>query len=1017
MRVVRGPDWRWGEQDGGAGHAGTVVEVGRPGSSTTPDRTVVVQWDAGARTNYRVGYQAAYDLRLLDNAPVGVKHPNHICDGCKRQAISGMRWKCSSCFDYDLCTTCYMADKHNLDHPFLRFDIVTSKGVDVGQRKTAEKLPLQGIFVGAKVIRGPDWDWGNQDGGEGKCGRVTEIRGWDNESGRSVANVTWLCGSTNVYRVGHKGKVDLKVLWPATNGHIYTFHLPVLGKQEVECGSGNEVGISSSPRPLPFSVGERVRVVVPVEDLRAMQEGHGGWNHKMAEFLDKVGVVHRITDKGDVRVQYEGYATRWTIHPQALARVTPYAPGDMVTVISDAAKVKEHQKGHGEWIEYMKSALGKTGVVARVYPDGDLRVNVEGKTWTFNPLCVTLEPQTTPFVSPPTSDHDNNNRTTDQQQEQHQQPQENEMGSTTGQTAAGNGPLSSILQQLMEPEQDSTVVDHMVREAAQGHTQALSTLLSTHPDKVDGKSSGKTCLQVACHQGHMDIVRLLLHHKASLDIADDDGDLALHYSAFGNQPEIMELLLRKNASINVVNKGRCSALHVAVNKQHSACVKVLIKYNCDINIQDSYGDTALHDAIGKESIEILELLGNSPNLDLTLRNKRGFNVLHHAALKGNNFAAEKLLLRSRQFVDVRKEDGFAALHLAALNGHRQVAETLITMGQASIDITNKKGQTPLLLAVSQGHCGVAELLVESGADIHVCDEDGETALHLALLKTSSTPPPQAHPPHAPIIMQILNDIRERGFKNVSLALACYLAQKGCSVTAANSRSKTPLDLINDTNTIDLLQSYTTQASGGSLARVDMDLKALDLAAESIRHQSLAGPSTDSSHSTAVLVRPQSQSQPVSPAKMTGEPSRVSPTPQQPMNDCNAEKVEESFGDCSICLECPAEVVFEPCGHCVTCEDCSGRVKKCFQCRAVVMSKITKDGRTVSSKSRQPSAERLKYLETKIAEIEEAHCCSICMERRRNVAFLCGHGACVICAHTLKTCHMCRKPISKKINLY
>ncbi|KAK7069621.1 hypothetical protein SK128_014095, partial [Halocaridina rubra] len=75
------------------------------------------------------------------------------------------------------------------------------------------------------------------------------------------------------------------------------------------------------------------------------------------------------------------------------------------------------------------------------------------------------------------------------------------------------------------------------------------------------------------------------------------------------------------------------------------------------------------------------------------------------------------------------------------------------------------------------------------------------------------------------------------------------------------------------------------------------------------------------------------------------------------------------------------------------------------------------GRTISSKVRQPSAERLRYLESKIAEIEEAHCCSICMERRRNVAFLCGHGACVICAQTLKTCHMCRKPISKKINLY
>lgn len=42
-------------------------------------------------------------------------------------------------------------------------------------------------------------------------------------------------------------------------------------------------------------------------------------------------------------------------------------------------------------------ALGKTGVVARVYPDGDLRVNIEGKTWTFNPLCVSLAPRTAEY--------------------------------------------------------------------------------------------------------------------------------------------------------------------------------------------------------------------------------------------------------------------------------------------------------------------------------------------------------------------------------------------------------------------------------------------------------------------------------------------------------------------------------------------------------------------------------------------------------------------------------------------
>lgn len=60
---------------------------------------------------------------------------------------------------------------------------------------------------------------------------------------------------------------------------------------------------------------------------------------------------------------------------------------------------------------------------------------------------------------------------------------------------------------------------------------------------------------------------------------------------------------------------------------------------------------------------------------------------------------------------------------------------------------------------------------------------------------------------------------------------------------------------------------------------------------------------------------------------------------------------------------------------------------------------------------------MRYLECKIAEIEETHGCSICMERRRNVVFLCGHGACAKCADTLKTCHMCRKTITKKIPIY
>ena len=76
LRVVRGPNWRWGDQDGGEGHVGTVIEVQRAGrrddsESTKTPCVVTVQWDCGNRCRYRCGIEDKYDLRVIDSAPAG----------------------------------------------------------------------------------------------------------------------------------------------------------------------------------------------------------------------------------------------------------------------------------------------------------------------------------------------------------------------------------------------------------------------------------------------------------------------------------------------------------------------------------------------------------------------------------------------------------------------------------------------------------------------------------------------------------------------------------------------------------------------------------------------------------------------------------------------------------------------------------------------------------------------------------------------------------------------------------
>ncbi len=72
-------------------------------------------------------------------------------------------------------------------------------------------------------------------------------------------------------------------------------------------------------------------------------------HHKL---IDKIGMVHRVTDKGDIRVQYEGNENRWTIAPNALIKVPGYSLGDYVRIINDEELVRSLQKVR--WTDSMK---------------------------------------------------------------------------------------------------------------------------------------------------------------------------------------------------------------------------------------------------------------------------------------------------------------------------------------------------------------------------------------------------------------------------------------------------------------------------------------------------------------------------------------------------------------------------------------------------------------------------------------------------------------------------------------
>ncbi|XP_070396525.1 E3 ubiquitin-protein ligase MIB1 isoform X1 [Dermacentor albipictus] len=1065
-RVIRGPDWKWGKQDGGDGHLGTVRNF-------ESSEEVVVVWDNGTAANYRCS--GTYDLRIVDSAPTGIKHEGTMCDTCRQQPIFGIRWKCAECSNYDLCSMCYHGDKHQLRHRFFRITNPGSERALMEPRRKSKKMGVRGMFPGARVVRGVDWQWEDQDGGNGRRGKVTEIQDWSAASPRSAAYVVWDNGAKNLYRVGFEGMADLKVVNDAKGGTVYRDHLPLLGEQ----GPGRSGGVG-------FQVGDQVNVDLDLEIVQSLQHGHGGWTDGMYECLGTTGTVIGVDEDHDIVVSYPS-ANRWTFNPAVLTRVNTaptastssasgsgagdsassqqFAVGDLVQICSDLERIKILQRGHGEWAEAMAPTLGKIGRVQQIYHDNDLKVEVCGTSWTYNPLAVT------------------------------------KMSSDGAVAGVSSGErLSALLKKLFENHVSGDVNEELVKAAANGDAQKCEEILK-HPEaNVNGVFASHTALQAASQNGHVEVVKILLRHNADVEIEDKDGDRAVHHTAFGDEPSVMELLARAGADLNARNKRRQTPLHIAVNKGHMGVVKTLLDLGCHPSLQDCEGDTPLHDAISKKRDDMLTLLLDH-NADITLTNNNGFNALHHAALRGNPSAMRTLLAKLPRpwIVDEKKDDGYTALHLAALNNHVEVAELLIHQGHANMDLQNVNLQTPLHLAVERQHAQIVRHLVREGCNLNIPDKDGDTPLHEALrhhtlsqlrhlqdmqdvtkagggrLSTAAGSTSTAGN------LELLMGLGSQGAdKKSSASIACFLVSNGAELYIKNKKGQAPLDLCPDPNLCNALVKCRKDKSGSqmltpSTSPQPSEQEALEdcIVCSDMKRDTLFDPCGHIA--TCALCAPR-----VKKCLLCKEPVLA------------RTKVEE----CVVCSDKKASVLFKPCSHMCACEGCAALMKKCVQCRAQIdkvvpfivccggtatklldfgaqeafigqdfavatkslgaeetetkkkvvnlrgpmtksdiplnISKFPVDkndnshsasirpggpGPLMNNGAHDNTVHDFQKLQQQLQDIKEQTMCPVCLDRLKNMIFLCGHGTCQMCGDRMSECPICRKAVEKRILLY
>ncbi|XP_066260387.1 E3 ubiquitin-protein ligase MIB1 [Euwallacea similis] len=1004
-RVIRGPDWKWGKQDGGEGHVGTVRNF------ESPDEVVVV-WDNGTAANYRCSGQ--YDLRILDSAPTGIKHEGTMCDTCRQQPIFGIRWKCAECGNYDLCSVCYHGDKHHLRHRFYRITTPGGERFYLEPRRKTKKIAIRGIFPGARVVRGVDWQWEDQDGGNGRRGKVQEIQDWSAASPRSAAYIVWDNGSKNLYRVGFEGMADLKVVNDAKGQNVYRDHLPCLGEQ------------GASPRPAGLKIGDQVNVDLELEIVQSLQHGHGGWTDGMYECLTSIGTVVGIDEDHDIVVAYNS-GNRWTFNPAVLTKVatppnsagfneTPqqqFAVGDVVQICADAERVKMLQRGHGDWADGMAATLGKVGHVQQIYNDNDLKVEVCNTTWTYNPLAVTKLASKDGTMQ----------------------------GTTSGER------LSALLKKLFETHVSGDVNEELVKSAANGDAQKCEEVLKQSntagagigPD-VNGVFAGHTALQAASQNGHLEVITVLLRFHSDVEIEDKDGDRAVHHAAFGDEPAVVQLLAHAGADLNARNKRRQTALHIGVNKGHIGVVKMLLDLGCHPSLQDLEGDTPLHDAISKKRDDMLTLLLDH-NADITLTNNNGFNALHHAALRGNPSAMKILLSKLPRpwIVDEKKDDGYTALHLAALNNHVEVAEQLVLQGKANMDLQNVNLQTALHLAVERQHTQIVRLLVREGANLNIADKDGDTPLHEALRHHTLSQLRQLQ--DVQDVGKLLMGLGTQGSdKKSSASIACFLAGNGADLTIKNKKGQTPLDLCPDPNLCKTLTKCHKEKQSG-----EMDMGP---------NQNTQNSNINSTMDECLVCSDSKRDVLFQPCGHVTCCSACGPRVKKCLICRESVTGRIKIEECLVCSDKKSSVLFRPCGHMCACESCAQIMKKCVLCRAQIelmvpmavcsgglgtISEVKADVEEETLKPPQTSATAeiiqpqgqimnnggrdttnvndIQKLQQQLQDIKEQTMCPVCLDRLKNMIFLCGHGLCQMCGDQMSECPICRKAVEKRILLY
>ena len=274
-----------------------------------------------------------------------------------------------------------------------------------------------------------------------------------------------------------------------------------------------------------------------------------------------------------------------------------------------------------------------------------------------------------------------------------------------------------------------SVLQELVNLVRNGYLNSVKDFFSDHEVDLNqvhrtpgGTGVGVSPLMVACKNGHLKIVKLLLKKGANVNFENDRHQSALMAAAEGGNVEVVNLLLEHvaNTAVNMnveereekvkaivdhQDERKFSALMLAARYKHAEVVTLLLEAGAKVNLKGYGGKTALLWAMDPFGIQYPD---------------------PHSSVK-----AVKALLDGGADVNLKEDDGTTPLLFAVDMGicqwRLEVIELLLNK-KAVIDHKNSKGNYALKSAVFMCDIAVARLLLEEGAKTDMKDGEGKSLL-------------------------------------------------------------------------------------------------------------------------------------------------------------------------------------------------------------------------------------------------------------------------------------------------